>query len=178
MRRPCSYLYPRFQVITFALISMMNLNCGMQSKEISSRAFEVFEDFTFVGTSADEAGAPVGSGQTAAIPVHGTARLPLPQAQSIGALYVFHHRHPVDNEKLALVELPLRLRMIGIRLVDWPKSNKDLTYPFVGGPLFQIRIADGDHEGRIYNQLDPTLVKASEQEQSWSVDDYILVWLK
>jgi hypothetical protein len=63
-------------------------------------------------------------------------------------------------------------------VVDSPKSSSDLAYPFVGGPVFEIRIADGDHEGRIYNQLDPSLLKSSEQEQPWAVDDYVLLWLK
>lgn len=64
-----------------------------------------------------------------------------------GVLYIFHHRRPVDDEKLALVELPARVKSEGITIVKAPKSSKDLMYPYVGGPLFKIQIQDGRHEG-------------------------------
>ena len=82
----------------------------------------------------------------------------------------------MDDEKLALVELPARLKSAGITIVKAPKSSRHLMYLYVGGPLFNIQIRDGSHEGTIYNQIDPGLMQGSNPD--WAKEDYVLLWLK
>jgi hypothetical protein len=83
----------------------------------------------------------------------------------------------VDNETLALVDLPARLRSAGITIVQAPRSSRELMHLYVGGPLFNIRIKEGEHEGIIYNQIDPDILK-SKVKPIWATEDYMLVWLK
>ncbi len=143
---------------------------------MSRNSFDVFAGFTFVASGPYRAGAPRTGGVSEVLPRHGISELPLPDRPQVGIQYVFHHRRPVDNENLALVDFPARLRSAGITAVNTPKSSRELMYPFLGGPLFKIQIRDSGHEGMIYNQLDPDLVKGSSPE--WAKEDYVLLWLK
>ena len=160
------------------LVSLMIVGCATKSQGVSSDIFDVFEGFTFVGTSADQAETSEASHDADALAAHGDAQLPSPRVQEIGIRYVFHHRRPVDNERLALVDFPARLKAAGIRVVYAPKSSRDLMYPFVGGPTFVIGIAYRGHEGRIYNGLCPNSLRSTGAERAWADDDYILLWSK
>jgi hypothetical protein len=104
--------------------------------------------------------------------------LSVPERPEVGVQYLFLHRPPVDTEKLATIELPNRLRSVGITVTQAPASSKDLIHLFIGGPLFTIRIREGVHEGMIYNQLDLGLSKTPGDDQSWGSENYVLVWLK
>ena len=172
--RPCRLM----PTTTLTLVGIIIVACATKSQAVNSRIFDVFEGFIFVGTNTDQAEAPRASRDAGTLAAHGNVELPWPQVREIGIRYVFHHRRPVDNLRLALVDLPARLRAAGISVVDGPKSGGDLAYPFVGGPLFEIKIAIGGHEGRIYNQLDPNLLKSSTSASAWEVDDYVVLWLK
>lgn len=158
------------------LFSFDLLGCSSGAAAISRKTFDVFEGFTFVGSGPYQQSAPLADNE--ALPKHGTTEQPLPDLPKVGVQYVFHHRAPVDNEKLALADLPARLRTAGIEVTKAPKSSKEMLYLFRGGPLFKILIRDGGHEGTIYNQLDPDLVKASNADPRWTEEDYVLLWLK
>lgn len=41
---------------------------------------------------------------------------------------------------------------------------------------FALQIKDGSHEGFIFNQLDPNMLKESNSD--WADEDYVLVWVK
>jgi hypothetical protein len=165
------------RVILAAMMVFLLCCCSQGSGEIRREPFEVFTGFVFVGSSPyDPSVAPTGIPET--LPQHGTLELPLPDHPQVRIQYVFHHRHPVDNETLAVTEIPARLRRLGITVVKAPRSGNELMYLFLGGPLFRIQIKDGNHEGMIYNQIDPDLVKASEGNEQWAKEDYVLVWLK
>jgi hypothetical protein len=156
-----------------ALLALISVSCSNRSQ---MKGFSVFSDFVFVGSAPYKPGPAGGAEANEQLPKHGTAQLPLPDRPQAGVLYIFHHRGPVDNEKLALVDLPARLKSADITIAKAPKSSKELMYPFIGGPLFKIQIRDGNHEGVIYNQVDPDLVQAPNPE--WAKEDYVLLWLK
>jgi hypothetical protein len=157
-----------------ALLAFVSVSCSTRSQEM--KGFSLFRDFTFVGSAPYKAGSTGAAEANEQLPKHGTAQVPLPDRPLPGIRYIFHHRGPVDNEKLAVIDLPARLKSAGITIVKAPKSSKELMYPFIGGPLFKIQIRDGDHEGVVYNQVDPDLVQAPNTE--WAKEDYVLLWLK
>src|SRR5437016_408793 len=130
------------RAVLAAVMIFLLCRCSRRSEVIRREAFEVFAGFVFVGSSPYDPGvAPTGIAET--LPQHGTVQLPLPDRPQVGMQYVFHHRYPVDNENLAVIELPARLRRVGITVVKAPKSGNELMYLFLGGPLFHIQIKDG-----------------------------------
>jgi hypothetical protein len=155
-------------------LGLVCAGCSSDPRRIDGRVLAAFADFTFVGESAAE------SVETADYRVllspHGGTRKPLPDKLKVGVRYVFHHRHPVDGLRLALVELPQRLEAAGVRVLEAPRSESDLMSPFIGGPLFVIKMGDGVHEGLIYNQHDPRLLK--QLNPRWVLDDFVLLWTK
>jgi hypothetical protein len=158
-------------------IGFIALSCSTRPQAMSHKSLDVFAGFTFVGSGPYMPGAPATGGISEVLPRHGIAELPLPEGPQVGIQYVFHHRRPLDNEKLALVDFPTRLQSAGITVVRAPKSSMELMHLFIGGPLFRIQIRDGGHEGIIYNQLCPDL-QASSVGQEWTIEDYVLLWLK
>jgi hypothetical protein len=140
------------------------------------KGFSFLADFTFVGSVPYRLGAAGPDEISHRLPKHGTAQESLPDRPQPGVRYIFHHRRPVDDEKLALVDLPAKLKSAGIAVVTAPKSSKDMMYPYLGGPLFKIQIRDGSHEGTIYNQIDPQLMRVPDPD--WAEEDYVLLWLK
>ncbi|HVP45173.1 MAG TPA: hypothetical protein VMT32_01270 [Bryobacteraceae bacterium] len=156
------------------LLAIIWVSCSTGSQEM--KGFSIFTDFTFVGSAPYQPGGVGTGGANEQLPKHGTAQVPLPDRPQPGVQYIFHHRRPVDDEKLALVDLPARLKSAGITIVKAPKSSKDLMYPYIGGPLFKIQIQDVRHEGTVYNQIDPELMQGSNPD--WAKEDYILLWLK
>lgn len=167
------------RAVLFAVVVWVGLgsqSCLMGSRALNRKSLEVFAGFSFVGSGPYQQGAPPTGGISEALPKHGIAEQPLPDRPQVGIQYIFHHRLPVDNERLALVDLPGKLHAAGITITKSPKSEKDLMYLFIGGPAFKISVKDGRHEGMIYNQLDPDLMKHSSPE--WAIEDYVLLWLK
>jgi len=165
-------------LLTFiTVLGLFTLACSPKPHAISQKCFDVFAGFTFVGSGPNMPGPTATGGISDVLPKHGIAELPLPDRPQVGIQYVFHHRRPVDNEKLALVDFPARLRSAGITVVRAPKSSMEMMHLFVGGPLFRIEIKDGSHEGVIYDQRCPDL-QASGISQEWTIEDYVLLWLK
>ena len=163
---------------TLSWSSFISLGCSTWPQALSRKTFDVFAGFTFVGTAPYDPKLAAPSGASEVLPKHGTAEQHLPDRLQLGIQYVFHHRRPVDNEQLALVDFPARLRAAGITVVKAPKSTNDLMYLFLGGPLFHIQISDGGHTGVIYDRVDPDLVQASGPDLQWTEEDYVLLWLK
>jgi hypothetical protein len=156
-----------------AFLACFSASCSPRSLDMKD--FSVFTDFTFVGSAPYKAG-PGGAPEAQELPKHSTAAVPLPEHPQPGVLYIFHRPGPVDNEKLALADFPARLKSAGITILKAPRSSRDLMYLYIGGPVFRIQIRKGDHEGVIYNDLDPDLVQASHRE--WAMEDYVLLWFK
>jgi hypothetical protein len=150
--------------------------CTVKNSEITSRSFEVFSGFSFVG-SGPYAGDSSSNTQSDIAKYGSTERL-LPARPLPGIEYVFVHKRPVDNSQLALQEVPRRLHAAGINVVKGPTSARGLTYPFIGGPLFRIQIKVGTHEGVIFNTVDPDLLKGIDTNSPWGTETYKLVWLK
>lgn len=157
------------------LLCVLPSGCGWRSHEISSQSFRVLTGFTFVGSGPYKGEQ---SNEAVGVARYGTKEQTLPIRPLPGTEYLFIHRRPVDNEKLALVEIPRRLKDAGIEIVKAPASGRDLMYPFIGGPLFRIQIREGSHEGLIYNSVDQELVKGISPSQPWATESYTLVWLR
>jgi hypothetical protein len=155
-------------------IGFVAFGCSPGPQTMSRNSFDVFSGFTFVASSTYNPEASPTAVEVETLPKHGIAELPPPVRPQVGIKYVFHHRRPVDNEKLAVVDLPTRLRSVGIKPVNAPKSGNELMYLFIGGPAFKISIREGDHEGVIYNQTDWDLLKSSSDE-GWAAEDYVLL---
>ncbi len=164
-------------VSSIVWIGFILLCCTTKQQALSHKSFDIFEGFTFVGSGPNMPGPTATGGISEVLPKHGIAELPLPDRPEVGIQYVFHHRRPVDNEKLVLVDFPARLQSAGITVVRAPKSSMEMLHLFVGGPLFRIEIREGNHEGVIYDRLDPDL-KTTSSGQEWMIEDYVLLWLK
>jgi hypothetical protein len=170
-----SYFAGALSAVSLMLVLALH-SCTREPLDITSRSLSVFSDFTFVGAVSNEMLKSKSANiVTETLPKHGTAELPLPDRLEIGIQYIFHHISPTEDEELALVIFPARLRSAGVDIIKRPKTNRDLMYLYIGGPAFTISIREGDHEGLIYNQIDPELLKSSSE---WAEEDYILLWLK
>ena len=134
------------------------------------RSLTAFSGFAFVGSRTYKGQSP----ESQTLPEHGTTPLTLPMEPSIGIEYIFRHKRPINDEKLALVDLPAALRAAGVEITRSPRSIRDMVSLFVSGPLFKIDIKDGRHRGMIYNQIDADLLKSGQTE--WVPEDYFLIW--
>ena len=156
-------------LISLTLIVVVLTACT-SPKVPDSKALSVFSDFALVGSEPYH-----GNGEfDRTVPPHGSSPLPLPSQIEVGRLYIFHHRSPVDGEKLALSELPARLQRQGIQITQAPQSRKDLILLYLGGPIFTIKFKDGRHSGLIFSQLCPNLTK--EIDAGWTGTDYVLLY--
>ena len=165
-------------LLTFVtVLGLLTFGCSTKPEVMNHKSFDVFAGFTFVGSGPYTPDTTAPGGISHMLPKHGIAELSQPDRPQVGIQYVFHHRRPVDNEKLALVDFHARLQSAGITVVRAPKSSMELMHLFMGGPLFRIEIRDGSHEGIIYDQLDPDL-KTTSSGQEWTIEDYVLLWLK
>jgi hypothetical protein len=128
-----------------------------------------FEGFVFVGS------VPIASKESRGprIVSHGTTRQTFPSHFQGSRLYVFHHRRPVDNVRLAIDVLPSRLKRSGVSITSSPMSPLDLIYVYVGGPLFRIECEMNKRRMVIYNRVDAALVKTMGRHK-WAPDDYIV----
>jgi hypothetical protein len=108
---------------------------------------------------------------------HGENEQPKPATLKKGMQYVFHHNGPLSIEQLALKGLPSRLSQLGFKVIESPKSARDLSYPYIGGPLFFIAFSDGKHEGAIFNRLHHIPRKPGD-DTYWIIEDYIIVYVR
>lgn len=157
---------PRLTLIVLLFTACTNRN----AKPIDSKVLSVFADFALVGTMPYQGKSQLDR----TVPAHGSSPMPLPSQLAVGKLYIFHHRRPLDGEKLALSVLPTSLQRQRIQIIQAPQSPKDLMFPYVGGPIFTIRFKDGSHSGFIFSQLCPNLTK--EIDAGWTGTDYVLVY--
>lgn len=170
-RKSTDCLRPALLLGALMSLCLTSVGCLRGRSGLSDSSFRVFSGFTFVASGPYRP-------EREAIPRHDNRELPLPERPSVGVQYVFHSRDVVDDEKLALVEFPARLRAAGIKIVRAPQSDRDLMYLFMGGPLFKIWIKEGNHEGMIYNQLGRELKQGPDDKGQLPREDYVLVWLK
>jgi hypothetical protein len=147
--------------------------CTNWDSQPDSKALHIFSDFTFVGSVPYK---PSEKHPVETMSLQGNEAQQLPKKLAIGTAYVFHHRGPVDDEKLALSELPSRLRAAGLQVQDAPKSPRDLMFAYIGGPFFVIKFTDGRHAGLITNPLSRDYVK--QVDSGWMGEDYILVYTR
>lgn len=159
-------------VLAICAILFVLAMVGCSRRQIGSKALNAFSDFTYVGSGPYHGEKNSGINMTVA--PHGQEPLPLPQQLEAGVQYIFHHRRPLDGEKLALSELPARLRQQGIEITRAPKSARDMMFPFVGGPIFSIQFKEGNRSGVIFSQLCPSYTK--QVDAGWTGDDYVLVY--
>jgi hypothetical protein len=157
-------------LLTFFFITA---GCNRFSR-VDSRIFHVFSDFTFVGAGAYQA-PPQPNGEDAhGVIEHGQNILSLPKRPVIGRQYIFHHKSPLDVQKLALADLPLRLQKEGLQIVKAPHSSREMMYLYFGGPLFVIKFKQGNHVGIIFNQPCPNF--KDRVDKSWDANDYVVVF--
>jgi len=147
------------------------VGCG-RKQIANSKALNAFSDFTYVGSGLYHGQKNGGINMTVA--PHSQEALSLPQQLETGVQYIFRHRKPLDGEKLALSELPSRLRQHGIEIVRAPNSARDMMFPFVGGPIFSIQFKEGTRTGVIFSQVCPSYAK--QVDAGWSGSDYVLVY--
>jgi hypothetical protein len=142
--------------------------------QTDQRLLAVLSDFIFVGAFPYKAHEDRLTELNRSVPLHRLQQQPLPKKLEPGTLYIFHHRRPVDEEKLALTIFPSRLQAAGARNIRAPKSPQELIALFVGGPLFTIQFEYGGREAFIFNSPDHELMR-SDANQEWADDDFILV---
>ena len=94
-------------------------------------------------------------------------------ALNVGLQYVFHYGGMLNNETLALKDMPERLVNLGFQITK-PQHPQGFSYPSFAGPMFSIGFSDGKHEGLIYNRVDNTL----NGSRLFRNEDYILVFVK
>lgn len=70
-----------------------------------------------------------------------------------GRVYVFRKTRNTTNEDIAIRLFPQRLSRIGARVTKAPASSRELTYLFMGGPLYQIQFEKDGKEGMIFNRV-------------------------
>jgi hypothetical protein len=159
------------KIFLLALVMGGLLSCQAHSHERDKKVLAILSDFTFVGSGQAKFNSD-GSIDTAYRLDHGETEQPRPQSIEIGKQYVFHHRVPMDNEILALHDLPDRITQMGFKIINAPKSNSGLLYLYYGGPIFRIEFADGNREFTVFNQLN------TSHSNAWSIHDYILVRIR
>jgi hypothetical protein len=146
------------------------LLCQSTNARINVKILDVFSDFSFVGST------PPGSNNNSADGPppgqHGVTERPRPNSLEVGVQYIFHHRAPVDNESLALHELPEMLNRKGFKVTKAPKSAETMMHLVIGGPLFRIEFSDGTHAGVIFNS--PHI----DVGEGWTDHDYVLVYVR
>jgi hypothetical protein len=159
------------KIFLLYLVAGLFLSCHSYGREKDKNVLAILSEFTFVGSGPakfDDKGEIDG----AYIIPHGENEQPKPQNLTLGVQYVFHHRAPVDNESLALQDLPDKIEGMGFKIVKAPKSADKLLYMMLGGPLFYISFSDGDREFEIFNQLDTSV------SDGWAIHDYVLIRIR
>jgi hypothetical protein len=137
------------------------------------KVLDIFSDFVFVG-SGQAKFLSDGRVDTIHIVSHGINAQARPQKLEAGMQYIFHYAGGMNNEVLAIKELPSRLTNLGLTVLSAPKSPSELSWPSFSGPEFLIKFSDGKHIGVIYNRVDGQLIGS----KSFWIEDYILVLLR
>lgn len=171
-RRPFTRcLLERRVILLLFFLAFSNLGCSAAISAPPVKILDVFEDFLLVGSGPARYLAD-GSFDRDSIPEHSSDAQALPAVLSVGTVFVFHHRSPLDNEFMASEGLPGRLRTHGFETTRFPD---ELAYPVLCGPLFWLTFTTGAHSGLIYNNIDPVL---AEGEHEWACEDYVLVFVE
>jgi len=156
------------------ILVIWNLSCTANKREPDLKALSILSDFVFVGavsyTSTEKWHEVSGRDAVQLIPQS------LPQQLEIGKAYIFRHRKPLDNEKLALSELRSRFEREGLKVLQAPKSPRDMIESYIGGPFFTIKFTDGHHIGLLTNRLSADYEK--QVDSGWVGEDYILVYIQ
>ena len=105
-------LYQKCNFISLFAVAIILLlgSCTQQSRTIDSKVLSVFSNFAFVGEGTYNPPAEQAQVVNPAVAGHGLNILPLPERLEIKKQYIFHHKPPLDVEKLAVVVLPSRLQ--------------------------------------------------------------------
>jgi hypothetical protein len=157
--------------VWLAFIGIFFIGCRKPTLgPIGTKAFSVLADFVLVGTAPYHPNDSLDH----SVPAHGSGALSIPTELQVNKFYIFHHRRPLDGQRLALSELPLLMREHGMEIVQGPKSSRDLIFPYVGEPVFTIKFKDGAHVGFIFSQLCPNL--REEIDAGWTGNDYVLLY--
>ena len=151
-------------------------SCTQQSRAIDSRVFSVFSGFAFVGEGAYHPPTDQTKEINPAVAEHGLNFLPVPPRLEIGKQYIFHHKSPLDVEKLAMVDLPSQLEREGLQIVRVPHSSGEMMELYFGGPLFVIKFKQGNHIGIIFDQ--PCPQSREQVGKGWDANDYVLVFIR
>ncbi|HET9364821.1 MAG TPA: hypothetical protein VFP71_07460, partial [Candidatus Angelobacter sp.] len=135
-----------------------------------------FSSFAFVGEGTYNPPAKQTQEINPAVAEHGLNILPLPERLEIKKQYIFHHKSPLDVEKLAVVDLPSRLQNMGLEIIKAPHSSMEMMDLYFGGPLFVIKFKQQNHIGIIFDQ--PCPHSREQVGKGWDANDYVLVFVK
>jgi len=135
---------------------------------MDAQVFNALSDFVLVGTGQGRLETD-GSIDTTYIAPHNEKQHSRPERLEKGVQYVFHRKAPVENESLALRDLPERLSKMGFKIIWAPKSTSDMLHLYYGGPIFHIKFSARDQEFLIFNQVHMMDI------EGWTDHDYVLV---
>ena len=154
-------------VLTLIAVATALVGCGSASQSDANEALrQVFSDFSYVRRQ------PVADDFKSGFPPSGTTALP--ETFEPGYRYIFHRRLPSDNVQLGTKVLPERLKSQGFDVLEFPKTERELVYSYIGGPFFRIRFRSGDRVGLIFNANDLVIGQDDAHRRLWMPDDYIL----
>ncbi len=149
------------------LIFLAN-GCKERQRIPDSKAFATLSDFTLAGSGPSE------YPRDKTVPDHGLDAISVSGPLKLHTQYIFHHRSPMNTEKLALSDLPAKMRNGGLQILNAPQSSRDMLYSYVGGPVFTIKFQEGNHIGFIFSGLCPSFGK--QADNGWAGNDYVLVY--
>ena len=157
-------------IVTMTSLLSYCLGCGNGNTTADSQLRGVFQDFTFVGAVAYSTESNL---QTMA-PPHPSTGTAIPEPLLDGRQYIFHHRRPVDDERLALVLLPSKFKAEDLEVISGPNTPGDLVSLVYGGPLFKFRLGASGRNAIIFNRPCPALTSAEQGGGDWVEEDYVL----
>jgi len=80
-----------------------------------------------------------------------------PAVLEINHAYLFYPERQANFEELGLRTLPALINKTGCIVSNAPRRTADLTYPFVGGPKFDIRFSCRNEGYDLRSVVDPRL---------------------
>ena len=166
--------YLKFLLIIWAIMLAFAIAACGRKRAADFKASNVFFDLVYVGSGPYSPEKNGGINMTVA--PHGKKPLAFPSQLETGVEYIFHHRKPLDNEKFALTELPLKLRQQGIDITRGPRSVRDMVSTYIGGPVFSLQFKEGAQVGIIFSQVCSSYTK--QVDTGFTGNDYVLVYIK
>lgn len=155
------------KAVVLCVGALLLLASGCAPQACTADEFKVvFSDFAYVGMFAADKKHP--------IPPHGNDSLSMPHLIRPGYQYVFHATTRLTTDRVAIVVFPERLRAANFSVLEQPRNPGDFAVPNHGGPIWEIRFANGSCKGRIYNRIDDALFVSRRNWPTASQDDYIL----